>query len=172
MLGCGRVSGPGFGQLSSGERRLRRNWCRFSAGCPPVSGGFDGAGADFRTVLRRSFSRRSWCQLPGCPPVSGGFHGVGASLPIVPSGTHGFAGGTASSTAGAAALTYIQRIKIAITKRQELLRTVASSEFLPLTIFGDHRSQLVRKRLMRLDAYEIGYSYKTYFLQTRFIAIE
>ena len=131
-----------------------------------------GAGADFRAVLRLAAASTELVPIFGLSSGEASLDGVGASLPIVPSGTHGFAGGTVSSTAGAAVLTYIQRIKIAIIKRQELRRTVASSEFLPLTIFGDHRSQLVRKRLMRLDAYEIGYSYKTYFLQTRFIAIE
>ena len=130
-------------------------------------------GAGFRpAVLRRAAASTELVPVFGLSSGEASLAGAGASLPIVPPGTHGFAGGTVSSTAGAAGLTYIQRIKIAITKRQELLRTVASSEFLPLTIFGDHRSQLVRKRLMRLDAYEIGYSYKTYFLQTRFIAIE
>ena len=124
------------------------------------------------TVLRLAAASTELVPIFGLSSGEASLDGVGASLPIVPSGTHGFAGGTVSSTAGAAVLTYIQRIKIAIIKRQELRRTVASSEFLPLTIFGDHRSQLVRKRLMRLDAYEIGYSYKTYFLQTRFIAIE
>ena len=130
-------------------------------------------GAGFRpAVLRRAAASTELVPVFGLSSGEASLAGAGASLPIVPPGTHGFAGGTVSSTAGAAVLTYIQRIKIAIIKRQELRRTVASSEFLPLTIFGDHRSQLVRKRLMRLDAYEIGYSYKTYFLQARFIAIE